>query len=275
MNTKSVLTLLAFIACCLLGTAWYKKNVVCKTCEETAAIKTITPPQATVAYPPYYFKGKNGKVINFSNSFPAFKDSLQSNLAAGEKLLIKGYWYATEDTTGIGDLGMIRANQLKDTLSKIIPAAQISCLSVFINQPIDTNLYRGAALEQLIQPKLGTDSTTSVLNNGRLIVYFPSNSTKNIFDDQTKKNIASIIQIANTNPSKAILIIGHTDAQGNANKNVVLSENRANKLRYLLIKRGLPSAQIKTEGKGQAEPIASNDTEEGKALNRRAEVIFQ
>ncbi len=271
MNTKALLTLAAFIGLCLWGTSWYR-GVICENCG-TSPSTVIVPPVAA-DLPPYYFMGKNGKDIGYSNGFPAFKDSVIVNLAANEKLLVKGYWYAGEDSTGIGDLGMLRANGLKDTLSKFISPDRINCVSVFIDKTNEADVYRGALVEKAIQPKMSKDSTTSVMANGKLIVYFPTNSTKNIFDSQTEKNIADIVATA-ASSGKTIYISGHTDSQGNADKNLVLSQNRANKLRDLLIQQGVKATQIQTVGKGQTEPIADNGSADGRALNRRAEVIFQ
>jgi outer membrane protein OmpA-like peptidoglycan-associated protein len=271
MNTKALLTLAAFIGLCLWGTSWYR-GLICENCGATPSTVIAAPGAAEL--PPYYFTGKNGKEISYSNSFPAFKDSVMAGLANNEKLVVKGYWYAGEDTTGIGDLGMWRANRLKDTLSKFISPDRVSCVSVFIDKANEINIYRGALVEKTIQPKMSKDSTTSVMANGKLIVYFPTNSTKNIFDAQTEKNIADIVAMANSS-GKTIYVSGHTDSQGKADKNQVLSQNRANKLKDLLIQRGVKAEQIQTIGKGQTEPIADNATADGRALNRRAEVIFQ
>jgi outer membrane protein OmpA-like peptidoglycan-associated protein len=271
MNTKALLTLAAFIGLCFWGTSWYR-SIICENCGATPS--TVITPPAAADLPPYYFTGQNGKDIGYSNGFPAFKDSVITNLAAAEKLLIKGYWFAGEDTSGIGDLGMWRANRLKDTLSKFISPDRISCVSVFIDKANEANVFRGALVEKAIQPKMSKDSTTSVMANGKLIVYFPSNSTKNIFDNQTEKNIADIVAMA-ASSGKTIYISGHTDSQGKADKNLVLSQNRADKLKDLLIQRGVKATQIQTAGKGQSEPIADNGSADGRALNRRAEVIFQ
>jgi outer membrane protein OmpA-like peptidoglycan-associated protein len=274
MNIKALLAFVGFLACCLFGMRWYR-GIICDTCGTTPNTATaVVTPTETGDLHPYYYTGKNGKDIGFSNSFPAFKDSVVANLAADEKLVVKGYWYAGEDTAGIGDLGMLRANRLKDTLSKFISPDRISCVSVFIDKANDANVYRGALVEKALQPKLSNDSTTSIMANGKLIVYFPSNSTKNTFDRQTEKNIADIVSIANSS-GKTLYISGHTDTQGKPDKNLVLSQNRADKLKDILVKRGVKADQIKTEGKGQTDPISDNGTAQGRAFNRRAEVIIQ
>jgi len=76
-------------------------------------------------------------------------------------------------------------------------------------------------------------------------------------------------------PNKKILIAGHTDSQGNDAYNLNLSENRAAAVRaYLEANMGLPPDQFESIGYGESRPIASNDTMEGRELNRRIEIII-
>ncbi len=76
-------------------------------------------------------------------------------------------------------------------------------------------------------------------------------------------------------PNKKILIAGHTDSQGNDAYNLNLSENRASAVRaYLEANMGLSPDQLESIGYGESRPIASNDTPEGRKLNRRIEVII-
>ena len=73
-------------------------------------------------------------------------------------------------------------------------------------------------------------------------------------------------------PEKELLITGHTDSDGGDETNQRLSEIRANKVKSLLSAEGIKLTQMTIEGKGEKEPIASNDTDEGKAKNRRATI---
>jgi K(+)-stimulated pyrophosphate-energized sodium pump len=65
---------------------------------------------------------------------------------------------------------------------------------------------------------------------------------------------------------------GHTDNTGDPEANKKLSVDRAEAVKALLVAGGIDAARIKTAGWGQEKPIASNDTEEGKAKNRRTEL---
>ena len=71
----------------------------------------------------------------------------------------------------------------------------------------------------------------------------------------------------------SITIEGHTDSLGSAEYNLDLSTRRAKAARDFLVRKGISQTRITYVGKGEAEPIASNDTEEGRAQNRRVVLI--
>ena len=83
--------------------------------------------------------------------------------------------------------------------------------------------------------------------------------------------LTSIAEEAQTCPGM-LRIEGHTDNQGSAELNADLSLRRANAVRLALISRGLSGTQLVTEGFGPSQPIASNDTERGRARNRRIQI---
>ena len=76
------------------------------------------------------------------------------------------------------------------------------------------------------------------------------------------------------NPNAEVRIIGHTDSTGNDAINDPLSLDRATSTRNYLTARGVSGARIHVDGRGSREPIASNDTAEGRARNRRVEIFM-
>jgi len=72
-------------------------------------------------------------------------------------------------------------------------------------------------------------------------------------------------------PGHALEIAGYTDSSGNPAKNVTLSQKRAEAVREALIKDGVNPDMLVAKGYGSADPIAGNDTPEGRARNRRIE----
>lgn len=71
-----------------------------------------------------------------------------------------------------------------------------------------------------------------------------------------------------------LLIVGHTDSQGEDAYNMNLSQRRANSASAYLQSLGVPASRISTAGRGETEPVASNDTDAGRQLNRRVEVAI-
>lgn len=102
-------------------------------------------------------------------------------------------------------------------------------------------------------------------------VIFKSNSA-----NLTGSSYSAIEELADsmkTNPDLNLLIEGHTDNQGGEAYNMKLSEDRANTVKKLLIKFGIPDNRIEVRAFGDSQPIGSNNTSAGRALNRR--VVFK
>lgn len=91
---------------------------------------------------------------------------------------------------------------------------------------------------------------------------------------EAKANIEKLVVSLNANPDTDITVVGHTDNVGRAEYNQGLSERRAASVRSYALAQGLASNRIKTEGRGASEPIASNETEDGRAQNRRVEIVI-
>jgi outer membrane protein OmpA-like peptidoglycan-associated protein len=73
---------------------------------------------------------------------------------------------------------------------------------------------------------------------------------------------------------KPMVVEGYTDSVGTDSSNLTLSKNRAEAVRAYLISKGIPSDKITSVGKGKASPVASNDTADGRANNRRVELVI-
>ena len=75
-------------------------------------------------------------------------------------------------------------------------------------------------------------------------------------------------------PNTNIDVIGHTDDTGDAGYNQNLSTRRANAVASILRNAGVPTARLQTIGRGESQPVASNLTAQGKAQNRRVEIVI-
>ena len=100
-------------------------------------------------------------------------------------------------------------------------------------------------------------------------LFFATNKTYIL--PQSEQAMSDLANFLLENQTVKIHIVGHTDAVGTDEANQILSEGRANSVRNDLIKRGVAAERMTAEGKGEKEPVADNDTDEGRQLNRRVE----
>jgi len=91
----------------------------------------------------------------------------------------------------------------------------------------------------------------------------------NVDMGKSKEQIDNIVNIMKAYPNVNVKIGGYTDNTGNEASNLRLSQARADNVKAAIVAAGVASARIETEGYGIAHPVATNDTEEGRAQNRR------
>ena len=104
-------------------------------------------------------------------------------------------------------------------------------------------------------------------------IMFASGNAKIVGSSETI--LTKVYESLVANPDVNVLIIGHTDSVGNDENNRELSTRRAQAVKDWLVEKGIGSSRIKVVGKGEAEPIASNETSDGRAQNRRIEFEVQ
>lgn len=89
----------------------------------------------------------------------------------------------------------------------------------------------------------------------------------------SRRTIQKVADFLNEYPDRSILIEGFTDSTGEESFNQQLSERRAQSVKDELTRNGVDSSRVRTEGYGEAYPVASNDTAAGRQQNRRVEVV--
>ncbi|HEX4481139.1 MAG TPA: OmpA family protein [Rudaea sp.] len=92
---------------------------------------------------------------------------------------------------------------------------------------------------------------------------------------EAKASLGKLVAFVNKDPGKPIRIEGHTDSRGNPNANQILSQKRADSVRDALIAAGVAANRMSSVGLGQDNPVADDSTEEGRAKNRRVDVILE
>ncbi|MBC6999489.1 OmpA family protein [Cytophaga sp. FL35] len=139
---------------------------------------------------------------------------------------------------------------------------------------IDTN-KEGIYLSNFKVAKGGVDLRRKLLADGKIStngILFESGSAN--IQPMSMGIIRQIYQVLEQNKSLNLKIVGHTDSDGDDQKNMQLSQKRAASVKNALVSiYNISSDRLTTEGKGETEPIGNNGSVEGKAQNRRVEFI--
>ncbi len=90
---------------------------------------------------------------------------------------------------------------------------------------------------------------------------------------ETLRTMYAVAQILRAYPHSQVTLVGHTDNDGTPEQNLALSQARVDRMAALLIHAGILPRRITAVGRGLAEPIADNGTPEGRARNRRIELV--
>lgn len=165
--------------------------------------------------------------------------------------------------------GIIGKKAGNTAVGAIIGAAVGGTAGGFIGKRMDK---QAAEIQQAIP-------NAEVIREGEGIIVKFDNGILFDFDkfdlkEVAKTNIQSLATSLNQYPGTDIKVIGHTDSRGTEQYNMTLSQKRAAAVKAYAVAQGVPSSRLITIGKGFAEPIADNATEEGRAANRRVEIVI-
>lgn len=130
---------------------------------------------------------------------------------------------------------------------------------------------------EMEQATRGTGIAVSQTEDNQLMLNIPSDISFAVGRSDIQPNFAPVLdQFAmglRNNPYSDVRIVGHTDSTGSDAVNNPLSVDRAASTRNYLVNRGVDGRRIAIDGMGERYPIASNDTAEGRARNRRVEIF--
>jgi outer membrane protein OmpA-like peptidoglycan-associated protein len=91
---------------------------------------------------------------------------------------------------------------------------------------------------------------------------------------EARSNLRKLADSLQAEPLTNVMIVGHTDSDGSDSYNQQLSERRGRSAENFLVSSGVASSRLSSRGRGEAEPIASNETADGRRQNRRVEVAI-
>ncbi|WP_299151767.1 OmpA family protein [uncultured Tateyamaria sp.] len=133
--------------------------------------------------------------------------------------------------------------------------------------------------QQEAELRASLNNNVTITNTGdRLIVSFPEAILFAVNSFTVRPSLgadmAALADSLQQYPDSTVQIVGHTDSDGDAAFNQQLSERRANAVADVLLNQGVPFNRVRTFGRGESQPIATNATAEGKAQNRRVEIVI-
>ncbi|KNG93357.1 OmpA family protein [Pseudaestuariivita atlantica] len=169
-------------------------------------------------------------------------------------------------------LGVISGDDPKERRQNAIKGAAIGAAGgALIGNQLDKQ-------EADLRRDLGNSEVKIVNTGDRLIVTMPNDilfatDSASVRSD-LQRDLRAVAGNLQAYPNTTVQVVGHTDSTGSSSYNYDLSERRANAVAAVLTGAGVPASRIRTFGRGEDQPVASNGTAEGRAQNRRVEIVI-
>jgi len=206
-----------------------------------------------------------------SDRYQKYRDSLAAIISDGRALEIEGQYNDGEtNTTSFADLGLARANQIKNRFASVLDGNKINLTSRKIN--LRDGMKDFPFIAANLKSVRSSDTVREVGNSARLL--FPYNSSNLITDRDINDYLGEVADRVKGS-KETVRLVGHTDDRGSDESNKTLGLWRAERIRDILTRRGVPARQIRISSQGESDPAESNATEKGRQENRRVELSIQ
>ena len=254
-KTLAFLLLLLFLLLAWLAWGWYRDTVVC--CPQAEAV----PAAVEVEYGPLIFDCQTGEVIT-SDGWAEKKREILSARVEGKKLLLLAPYFGNEDPSA----GVARAEKVKALFTELDPEDV-----VVGRRPVDDCESTKANMLHELQYKWVTRNDDVIELYDRTAILYRYDSDQEIVTpavDAFSKEIAEYIK----ETGDRILLVGHTDSDGEEAYNMELGMKRAEEYRDHLVSLGVDASKIEVKSAGESDPAVPNDSPENKQRNRRVTV---
>ncbi|WP_087023686.1 OmpA family protein [Thaumasiovibrio subtropicus] len=132
--------------------------------------------------------------------------------------------------------------------------------------------------EAKLREQLAASGITVIRDGDNIILNMPNEITFRVnetnLDSRARLALRNVALVVNEYDQTMLNVLGHTDSTGSAAYNQELSQRRANEVRSQLIAEGVSPSRVVAIGRGESSPIANNNTEQGRAENRRVEIVL-
>lgn len=209
--------------------------------------------EGTKTYINYGFDGESGKPM------PSVLQILRNYEAAAKK--IGGTTMFLDKEEGVGVFKIVKGQT--ETWVKVQQGANLA-----LN-------YTLTVLEvQIMKQEITSSDILNALNaDGYIALYINFETGKSIITSESQLLVDQLVDLMNSNDGLKISVEGHTDNVGTPELNKTLSLNRSKAVINAMIAKGINISRLSNLGWGQEKPIADNRTEEGRAKNRRVEIV--
>ncbi len=300
--SKKTLYLLGILGTILLGTFLYN-SMCCQDCNKEKEIDKNQVVVATDNVEANNFK-ISGTDFNYdcANNFKFLSNDFKNiqpvdecvnlginNLKAyfdknpNGKIAITGYALNSEkNTSAFPNLGLARANDLKDYfISKGIASNRFDLKGELrdawkvdkdtVYGPADFNVFAPEATDA----KVDWAAIKASYNAAPLTLYFNTGQAEINLTPEERQKVADLVKYLDNVAGSKLSTVGHTDSAGKRENNIKLGLGRAEFAKAYLSKNGVANDRIEASSKGPDEPIADNNTPDGKAKNRRTVVTIK
>lgn len=253
---------------------WYVCHIkmACETEEPT-----LPPPvEPTVDDRPLVFEWDGSNPI-VRKSFAQLKNGKVAEMDESTLLEIVGQYFPDEQAPdGFSNMGLARASEVAKLFIPPLKAGQVVETSQLISA--EPKGIRGDTLFESIvfnfKKNTPIDTVEIIEVDNTVNILFPYGSSTREPDPKVDEYLSKLAERL-SQTDETVLITGHTDDAGTAEFNLKLGRARANHIRDILRSHGLAPGRMTVESKGEAQPVANNDTEEGSRQNRRVVILMR
>ena len=298
--TIIICMILAWFFCCGAGGATADDDV--KPAEDRSAVAA-----AAATSMPFDLKGPDGNFaynsndnFNFNVSQFDFIRPISAKLNEGigklkayfdaegngdKNIDITGYYDSDEkNTSAFNNLGLARANAVKNYfVDQGIDSKRINTFGKLRDSMVPKdNIYFGPVSYRLFAladadrdaENAAMEETAKAIKAEPLTLYFDYAKASVTLTAEERQKMGEISRYLDKVEGASVSVVGHTDSKGSGATNMPLGQERADYAKSYLVRNGIAAAKIKTSSRGEEQPIETNDTEDGRAKNRRAVITI-
>jgi len=203
-------------------------------------------------------------------NFAAWKKAMLAKGGQGDTLLITGLYRAAETKDAkAANLGLARAAALRSMMAPEFPDSRIHVAAKVVEDDLnETSGPKESAAFSWLKMVLKKDEGAIIEADNAVTFLFPFNSTEKDRDPAVDDYLKNLVE-KHKATTATFSVVGHSDDVGEDAKNAALGLGRAKSIAKMLMDNGIAANRIKTESKGESEPVTGNSTEDGRHQNRR------